>query len=151
MTSATPANTGKKQERGQFRPGQSGNPAGRPSGARNKATIAVEALLDGEAESLTRKVLELAAAGDPAMLRFCLDRIAPPRKDRPVSFALPEMQSPEDAVKASAALVKAVATGELTPSEAAELSRVVEGYTRAVDLHEIEKRLAALEANKGNA
>jgi hypothetical protein len=61
------------------------------------------------------------------------------------------MQSPEDAVKASAALVKAVATGELTPSEAAELSRVVEGYTRAVDLHEIEKRLAALEANKGNA
>ncbi len=151
MTATNAERTAAKQRGKPFLRGQSGNPSGRPVGARNKATIAVEALLDGEAEALTRKVLELAAAGDPAMLRFCLDRIAPPRKDRPVSFALPEMQSPEDAVKASAALVKAVATGELTPSEAAELSRVVEGYIRAVDLHDIEKRLAALEANKGNA
>jgi Family of unknown function (DUF5681) len=38
-----------------FKPGESGNPAGKPKGARNKVTLAIEALLDGEAEALTRK------------------------------------------------------------------------------------------------
>jgi hypothetical protein len=44
----------------QFQPGQSGNPAGKPNGARHAATLAAEALLDGEAEALTRKCVELA-------------------------------------------------------------------------------------------
>src|SRR5262245_2183572 len=72
-----------------FQSGQSGNPAGKPKGTRNRTTLAVEALLDGEAETLTRKAIELAKAGDLAALRVCLDRIAPPRKDRPVLFELP--------------------------------------------------------------
>src|SRR5262245_47204912 len=45
-----------------FEPGQRGNPSGRPKGARNKTTIAVEALLDNEAEALTRKLIELATS-----------------------------------------------------------------------------------------
>ena len=73
-----------------FRKGQSGNPSGRPRGARNKTTLAVEALLDGEAEVLTRKAIERAKDGDSVALRLCLERILPPRKDRPVSFALPK-------------------------------------------------------------
>jgi hypothetical protein len=47
-----------------FQPGQSGNRAGKRKGTRNKVTLAVEALLDGEAETLTRKAIELAKAGD---------------------------------------------------------------------------------------
>ena len=62
---------------GRFKPG---NP-GRPKGARHKTTLAIEALLDGEAEALTRKAIELAKAGDLVALRLCLDRICPPRKD----------------------------------------------------------------------
>jgi hypothetical protein len=69
-----------------FEPGKSGNPAGKLKGTRNKTTLAVEALLDGEAETITRKAIELAKDGDLAALRLCLDRIAPPRKDRPVLF-----------------------------------------------------------------
>jgi hypothetical protein len=61
-------------------------------GSRNRTTLAVEALLDGEAETLTRKAIELAKAGDLAALRVCLDRIAPPRKDRPVLFELPPVR-----------------------------------------------------------
>ena len=76
-----------------FRKGQSGNPSGRPRGARNKTTLAVEALLDGEAEVLTRKAVERAKEGDSVALRLCLERILPPRKDRPVSFALPKIES----------------------------------------------------------
>ena len=55
-----------------FRKGQSGNPSGRPRGARNKTTLAVEALLDGEAEVLTRKAIERAKDGDSVALRLCL-------------------------------------------------------------------------------
>jgi hypothetical protein len=76
-----------------FMRGQSGNPAGRPRGAGNKTTLAVEALLDGEAKTITRKAIELAKAGDISALRLCLDRIAPPRKDRPVLFDVPKINS----------------------------------------------------------
>lgn len=92
-------NTAQKQQIGRpFEPGQSGNPAGRPKGSRNKATLAVEVLFDGEAEVITRKAIELAKNGDLAAIRLCLDRIAPPRKDRPVLFALPPLGKPEDTV-----------------------------------------------------
>jgi hypothetical protein len=101
---------------GRFKPG---NP-GKPKGARHKTTLAIEALLEGEAEALTRKAIELAKAGDLVALRLCLDRICPPRKDRPVRFALPELRTAEDAKLAASALLKAVADGDLTPSEASE-------------------------------
>jgi len=71
-----------------FQPGQSGNPHGRPRGARNRATIAAETLLDGEAYALTRKAIDLAKQGDTAALRLCIERILPARKDRPVSFEM---------------------------------------------------------------
>jgi hypothetical protein len=64
--------------KGGFRKGRSGNPKGRPAGARNKATQSAELLLDGEAEALTRRAVELALAGDGMALRLCLERIIPP-------------------------------------------------------------------------
>jgi hypothetical protein len=51
-----------------FEKGRSGNPAGRRVGCRNKTTIAAAALLAGEAEALTRKVVELALVGDPTAI-----------------------------------------------------------------------------------
>jgi hypothetical protein len=127
------------------RPFPRGNP-GRPHGARNKTTLAMEALLEGEAEALTRKAVEMALAGDTTAMRLCLDRILPPRKDRYVEFEMPTLKSPADAVKASAALCIAVAEGALTPSEAGELAKLVDGYLKAVDLHDIQQRLDKLEA-----
>ena len=54
-----------------------GNP-GRPAGSRHKYVLAIQSLLDGEAEALGRKAIELALAGDTVVLRLCLERIAPP-------------------------------------------------------------------------
>src|SRR3712207_6078652 len=127
------------------RPFQAGN-AGRPKGVRNKATVAMEALLDGEAEALSRKAVELALEGDTTALRLCMDRIAPPRKDRPVPFTLPSLTSARDAVTASAALLEAVASGDLTPIEAGELSKLVANYVEALKTSDIEERLAKVEA-----
>ena len=123
----------------------SGN-SGRPKGSRNKASQAVETLLQGEAEALTRKAVEMALEGDTTALRLCLERIAPPRKDRPVTFALPDLTSAKDAVAASAALLQAVADGDLTPLEAGELSKLVANHIEALKTTELEDRLAALEA-----
>ena len=72
-----------------FQSGQSGNPAGRPKGARGKATIMAEGMLDGEAQDIIRAAIDLAKAGDVAAIRVCLDRIAPRRRDCPVAFELP--------------------------------------------------------------
>ena len=83
-----------------FNPGQSGNPQGRPKGARNKTTVATEQLLDGEAEAITKKAIELAKSGDLAAIRICMDRIVPPRKDRPVPFLIPKLEKATDAVMA---------------------------------------------------
>ena len=131
---------------GTFPKGKSGNPAGRPKGSRHKATLAMEALLAGEAEGLTRRAIELAQEGDTVALRLCLDRLMPVRKDRPVPFALPPIESTADLTKATAALLEAVAKGELTPSEAAELGKLVDAHVRAIEVTDLHDRLTRLEA-----
>jgi hypothetical protein len=141
-------NTAAKQRGRAFKPGQSGNPAGKPKGARHKATLAIEALLEGEAEELTRKAVEMAKAGDMQALRLCMDRLAPPRKDRSVTFDLPAIETLEDLPKATRALMAAVATGELTPSEAAELGKLVDAHVKAIEVTDLNRRLEALEGNR---
>ena len=83
-----------------FQPGQSGNPAGKPKGSRNKTTLAMEALLDGEHEAITRKAIELAKDGDGLALRLCIERLLPPRRDRPVKFKLSKLETAADAAAA---------------------------------------------------
>ena len=129
---------------GRFAPG---NP-GRPQGARHKATMAALALLDGEAESLTRQAVTMALAGDATALRLCLERIAPPRKDVPVAFALPAMTTAKDAATAAAAVLGAVASGALTPTEGAHIMGLIEAYRRTLETTELEGRVTALENDK---
>ncbi len=129
------------------KPFGAGNP-GKPKGARHKTTLAIEALLDGEAEALTRAAIHKALEGDTTALRLCLDRLAPARKDRHVSFNLPKIEQAADAAKASAAIINAVADGEITPSEANELTRVLEGYSRILEVADHEERLKRLEASQ---
>ena len=126
------------------RPFEPGNP-GRPKGARHRATMAAEALLDGEAEAITRKVIELAKGGDLIALRLCMERILPPRRDRPVSFRLSSPSTAGNAVAVLATIMAAVAEGALTPGEASELSSLVGAYVKAFEVSELEKRMAALE------
>jgi hypothetical protein len=128
-----------------FPKGTSGNPAGKPRSARHRATRAAELLLDGEAGNLTRKAIELAKEGDTTALRLCLERIFPPRKDRPVTFAMPEIASANDAAKLMASILAAVASGSVTPHEASVIAHLVETYAKTLEITEIERRLAALE------
>jgi Family of unknown function (DUF5681) len=130
---------------GRYRKGQSGNPGGRPPGVRNKATETAELLLDGEAEALTRKAVELALDGEAGALRLCLERIIPPRRQRPVQLGLPPVRGVADLGGAMAAITTAAAGGIITPSEAAQLARVVEIFVRAIETSDFDRRLRQLE------
>jgi hypothetical protein len=128
-----------------FQKGQSGNPSGRPPGARNKATIIAETLLQGEAEALTRLAIERAKSGDMTALRMCLDRLVPPSKQRTIEFELPPLASAADAAAALAAITAAVTAGELTPLEAGELFKLVDGFGRMLEATIFEQRIADME------
>jgi Family of unknown function (DUF5681) len=116
-----------------FGKGTSGNPSGRPRGARNRTTLAAEALLDGEAEALTRKAVELALGGDIHALRLCLDRLIPPRREQPLDIEVRKLDSLHDARHAMADVVAAAARGDITLSEAAELGKLIELYIRTCE------------------
>jgi hypothetical protein len=70
------------------------------------------------------------------------------RRERSVRFQLPTLRSAAEAARAMAALTAGVAAGEVTPSEAAELSRLVEAYISALEAHEFDQRLRAIEGRK---
>jgi hypothetical protein len=140
-----PENTAGKQRGKPFKRGQSGNPDGRPKGSRNVTTVALETLLDGQATALTQKAIDLALAGDMAALRICLDRILPPRKDRPTTFDFPAITTAAEAAATMSAILAAVAGGEITPAEASEIAKLVDSYVRAVEATELAARIERLE------
>ena len=128
-----------------FQKGQSGNPAGRPRGSRNKAAIALQELLERDAESIARTVIHLAKHGNIAAIRMCMERLLPPRRHEPVTVDLPALDTAADAVAATSAIVAAVASGDLTASEAADLAKVVDLHVLALGSAAFEERLARLE------
>lgn len=126
---------------GKFLPG---NPGRRP-GARNRATLAAEALLDGEAEALTRRAIELAKAGDVSALRICMDRLVPPRRDAPIQIELQPVETVKDAAMAATKIAAAMTAGELTPMEANAMISVFQSVIGTLELAELETRVSALE------
>ena len=125
--------------------GHSGNPAGKPRGAKDKRT-ALRELLQPHSEKLIGKVVELALIGDTTALRICIDRlIAPIRsKDTPVSIGKLDGSSSEKGLT----VINALADGCITPDEAATIMQVISAQTRIVQIDEFEKRIAALEARQ---
>lgn len=143
-----PETTGAKQG-GKFQKGQSGNPSGKPKGARHKTTLLAEKLMQSDAEAIVKAVLDSAKGGDMTAARIVLDRIAPARRDNPVSFELPKIERASDAVAASSAILQAVANGELTPAEASDVARLIDGFVKTIELVEIDERLKRLEGRAG--
>jgi Family of unknown function (DUF5681) len=130
---------------GLWKPGQSGNPAGKPKGTRHRATLIAEQFIDNSGELLVKKCVEMALGGDAAAMRLVMERLCPPRRERPVSLAMPSIRSAADLIAAAAALADAAAAGEITPGEAASLSTLVANTAKAVETFELAERLTRLE------
>jgi hypothetical protein len=132
-----------------FQPGQSGNPAGRPRGARGKAAVLAEKMFEGEAEAIIRAAIDTAKAGDMAAVRICLDRLAPRQRHRVVPFELPPLHSAASVLSALTDIAAAVSRGDLTPGEADSVSKLLDRYVRTLESTEFEQRLAKLERESG--
>ncbi len=141
----TTARTTKQQRKPGFKPGQSGNPAGRKVGSRNKVTLSMEALLEGQAEALTSIAIDKALAGDMMALRICFDRLYPPQKGRSIQLELPPIKQADDVVQGYEVVLCAVSDGSITPDEANTIANVLEAKRKAIETTEIEERLVALE------
>ena len=122
----------------------SGN-SGRPKGARNKKTLAIESLLEGQAEALTQTAISKALDGDSMALKLCMERLAPAPKDNTVSFALPLINNALDASQAASSFLIAVSDGNPTPIEETRVMGLIDSYRRTLELTDIENRLKVLE------
>jgi hypothetical protein len=128
-----------------FLPGQSGNPAGRPRGSRNKKTLMLEALLDDESEALMRRVIGLAKMGDDVAMRLVFARMLPPRRERPVPLPLPRIEGEADARRASADVIEALSAGEISPKEAEHVLRAIAGAAMVMQSSEMGERMKWLQ------
>ena len=130
------------------RPFQKGNP-GRPPGSRNKTTVVLQEMLNGQAEAITAKVVEMALQGDRVAMRLCFERIVGAAPERSIALNLPKITSATDCAAALASVVAAVGSGDITPGEALAISQLIGLTVRAFEATEFEKRLEAIE-NQAN-
>lgn len=136
--------TDRQKTTGRFAKGTSGNPAGRPPGSRNRASVLIEQLLDAEVEQLIQKVLERASAGDTHALLYCLNRAAPPRKERTINLRLPPLETAQQISSAISAVVEAVGAGQITPGEGETLTHMLAVKAKLAQA-DIERRVEHLE------
>ncbi len=141
-----PENTGKIQGSSRFKRGQSGNPKGKPKGAKNKSTLAAERLLEGSLDRICKRIEEEALNGNMQAAKMVLERFLPPRKDRLIRLDIPKIKTYEDVLSASTLIISAVCKGEISPSEGEALSRTIDLHSKILEANEHEYRLQALES-----
>jgi len=135
----------RKASKGRFAKGASGNPAGRPPGSRNHATLLMEAMLEREGEQLLRKAIEMASGGDLHALRLCLERLLPARKDRAIHLSLPPIKDAQQISDAMAVVVEAIGEGTITPREGETLANILLVQTNVLTTGDLERRVEQLE------
>lgn len=129
-----------------FKKGESGNPKGRPVGARSRATMLMAELLEEGAKEVAQHILTAARGGDMGACRLILDKLLPPAKERPVVFSIElDTDTPEGVSASQRAILQAVGAGELLLSEAERLSAILENSRRAIETEQLAARLDVLE------
>ena len=117
---------------GRFLPGQSGNPAGKAPGTRNRATLLRELMDEGEDREIGRIVIDKAKSGDAVAARFIVAHLWPRPRARTVAIELADGMPAHNVVAAHDAVLRALFAGEIAPDEAEAVTRVLDARTRAI-------------------
>lgn len=125
-----------------FKPGQSGNPAGRKPGTRNRKLE----LLRSNDRKLQKKVLDMAMEGDPAALKIIADRLWPRLRAQapPVSIDA----TSDDIAATGRKIIDAALSGEVTADVLRDLLMALYAHGKLIELTELERRLQALETRE---
>ena len=134
--------TAKKRPPGRWKPGESGNPAGRKPGTGEVAKI--RAAIGERVPELLDKLMAQALEGDTSAARLLLERAVAPLKaaEQPQALTLPDGTLTEQ----GRAVLASVASGELAPGQGAALLGAIGTLARVTELDELAARIAALEA-----
>ena len=127
-----------------WKPGQSGNPSGRPKGIPDKRTQWRKAIED-RGDDLIKRAVELALEGDTQALRLCLERAVPAYK--PKSEAVEFELSGESLTERAESILTAISEGKLDPATGQSLIAATAQLAKLVEIDEIERRVAALEGD----
>lgn len=127
-----------------WKPGQSGNPGGRP-----KRIGVVRELLELRRKDLVTKAIDLALAGDVGALRLCIERLSPPLKSSSEPVVIAGLAEAKTLTDKCEAIVRAVGTGAVSPTVAGELLSAVGSLAKSMETDELARRVAALE-NRAN-
>jgi len=131
---------------GQWPPGRSGNPAGRPSGSRNRVSEIAATMIAGDVEAVMLRLLTMAKTGDRVALRLVVDRVLPrAAANRHVSAELPRLRCATDIAEAMAQIIGLVASGDMSLEEARQFAALLELQRAAIESSDLQVRLEALE------
>ncbi|MFY9836438.1 MAG: hypothetical protein WAK55_08185 [Xanthobacteraceae bacterium] len=106
----------------------------------------LEELVENEGEEITRKLIEQAKEGKPRPLLYCVDRLIPQRRGRPLEIQLPLIRHAQDIGPAIAAITNELNNGNLTLEEASDLTGLLESFARAIFADDLAIRVEQLEA-----
>ena len=127
--------------KGQWKPGQSGNPAGRKA---NPLAERFRKAVEPKLPAIITAMIDAAANGDVQAAKLLLDRAIPTLK--PVPRAEPFPISGQSLTDRAESILNAVASGMLTPMEGKGLIDSLIGISKLIEADELERRIAALEA-----
>jgi len=133
-----------------FAKGKSGNPRGRPTGARNKASLMLDKLMERGAQDIVETVIDRAKGGDMTAARLILERLIPPAKERPIAIELPPTSDAQSVADAQALVIAAMASGGLLPGEASTIMSMLESRRKGIETVELEARIKSLEENRND-
>jgi hypothetical protein len=131
-----------------WKKGESGNLKGKPKGATHRATRLAITLFEGDAEEIVAAVINKAKDGDMVAARIVIERLLPPAKERPIQIALPDTSTTEGIGAAQDTILAAVSRGDLLPGEGDALMSMIDARRKAIETHNFEQRIAALEQKK---
>ena len=131
-----------------FKKGESGNPKGKPKGARHKTTQLSYAIMEGGLEAILDQVVTKAKAGDMLACRMIIDKIIPTQKDRTITIELPPIATVDEVGRAQSEILQAVVDGDITPNEGERIAAIVESRRRVIETVELEARITELEGKK---